>query len=116
MKRKFPLFLVLLFWALLVNAQNYSLFENDFRVYKDNIRTTLTHYGEFEITDKFGVADYIFVTNDWGEFTIGPYYKFKNGLITVLPGIETFNKFRIGFYGYITLNDVTTISAFYEKV
>lgn len=107
--------ILLTFWVFNVNAQNVSLFENDVRFYKENVRTTFTHYGEFEITEKFGIADYVFVTNDWAEFTIGPYLKIGDGLIAVLPGLETNNKFRIGFYGYYVFNKLTTVSAFYEK-
>lgn len=108
--------LVSLFWVVTgVTAQNYSFFENDVRLYKGFTRTTLTHYGEFELSSKFGIADYVFVTNDWGEFTIGPYFKPNSKfLIAVLPGIETLNKFRIGFYSYYKLTSLTTISAFYE--
>ncbi len=108
-------FVLVFFCALQVNAQNYSLFENDVRIYPDKVRTTLTHYGEFAITDKFGIADYVFVTNDWGELTVGPYYRTDKFFVTVLPGLETLNKFRIGFYSYYKLFSVTTVSAFYEK-
>lgn len=92
-----------------------TLFENDVRFYDNKAKVTLTHYSEYQITEKFGIADYVFVTDNWGELTVGPYYKpTKNSLITVLPGIETDGNFRVGFYGYYMF-DTYTISAFYEK-
>lgn len=114
--KKFILSILLMVLGIQLNAQNYSYFENDLRFYKNKTRVTFTHYGEFEINEKFGIADYVFVTSDWGEFTIGPYWKFnKRGLVAVLPGIETLSKFRIGFYGYYKFENNFTVSAFYEK-
>lgn len=105
---------VILVWVVgLSTAQ--TLFENDVRFYENKSKVTLTHYSEYPINEKFGIADYVFVTDDWGELTVGPYYKpTKNSLITVLPGIESTGNFRIGFYGYLMF-DTYTVSAFYEK-
>lgn len=102
----------MVYWAV-VHSTAQTLFENDIRFYSKP-KVTLTHYSEYAITEKFGIADYVFVTDDWGEFTVGPYYKFTpNSLVTVLPGLETDGKFRIGFYGYVTFKDYT-LSAFYK--
>ena len=113
---RFYLGFITLFWAMTnVMAQNSSFFENDIRFYNNFNRITLTHYGEHSLSERFGIADYVFVTNDWGELTVGPYFKINsNFLVAVLPGIETTNNFRLGFYSYYKLNKLTTISAFYE--
>lgn len=108
MRNKIILGLIILF-SVTLSAQNYVNFESDVRFDNDGSATfALSHYGEFAITENFGIVDYIAVNNDskafpeYAEALVGLYIKpFKNITLGALGGVSTDSKaLRIAMVGY----------------
>jgi hypothetical protein len=115
-----------LFMTVAVSAQNYSYFDNDVRFYDDKETlgdpvVTLTHFGVFPITEKFGVADYASIegndTYSYGQVLIGGYYQITPELsVYVLAGKEsTSNEVKFGGMLYYTTGDKFRTYAFYTR-
>jgi len=108
--------------TIAVSAQNYSYFDNDVRFIDDgNPITTLTHFGVFPITEKFGFTDYASVegNNDfsYGQVLLGGYYNITNELsVYLLAGKESIsNQARFAGVLYYTTGDKIRAYAFYQR-
>jgi hypothetical protein len=100
--------LVLLLVSITFNAQNYSFFENDVRLINSedqdvigNEIVTLTHFGFFPISEKFGFTDYASVEgNDqytYGQVLLGGYYNITDQLsVYLMAGKESVGGVLIG--------------------
>jgi hypothetical protein len=123
MKNKLFLGLFLaLFMTVAISAQNYSYFDNDVRFYDESEAVvTLTHFGFFPITDKFGFADYASLEgNDeygYGQVLLGGYYNVTDKLsVYLMAGKESIsNDVRFGGMLYYTTGDKFRTYAFYQR-
>lgn len=119
MKNKLILGLLTLF-TIALSAQNYTYFENDMRFIDGETSTSVSHFGEFPITEKFGITDYFQIetgyAGEYGQGLIGLYYKLDNNLsIALFGGLESISKdIRYAFLIYYN-NDRWGISAFYQR-
>tara|TARA_R110000851_G_scaffold47424_1_gene115095 strand:- start:53381 stop:54031 length:651 start_codon:yes stop_codon:yes gene_type:complete len=117
-----------LFMTVAVSAQNYSYFDNDVRFYDEGEAVvTLTHFGVFPITEKFGVADYASIEGNneysYGQVLIGGYYQITPELsVYLLAGKEggqnlglTNGKVKFGGMLYYTTGDKIRAYAFYTR-
>jgi len=113
------LFLIL---TVSLNAQNYSFFENDVRYDEHSTTVTLTHFGEFGITQNFGFSDYVSVENNqlgvsYGQVLLGVNYKaIENVTFSIFAGKETLtNSHRMAAYTSYLNGDKLFVYAFYQK-
>lgn len=114
--KKTLIILAFAFLAISAGAQTVSYLENDVKFIKGNGTLTLTHYGQRNVSERFGFTDYIWVSNGWAEFLAGPYFKpTKSSLIALYGGYETTNNGRLGAYAYWDVTEKIFLSAFYEK-
>jgi len=114
-----------LFITVAVSAQNYSYFDNDVRFYDDKEMlgdpvVTLTHFGQFQITESFGFTDYASIEgNDaysYGQVLLGGYYNFGNFTAYVMAGKESIsNDVRFGYMLYYTTGDDFRAYGFYQR-
>jgi hypothetical protein len=124
--------LVLLLVSITFNAQNYSFFENDVRLINSedqdvigNEIVTLTHFGFFPISEKFGFTDYASVEgNDqytYGQVLLGGYYNITDQLsVYLMAGKESVGgvlsqDVRFGYMAYFTTGDKIRTYAFYQR-
>lgn len=121
MKRLF-IGLIALIMTTAVSAQNYSYFDNDVRFTNDgNPIVTLTHFGVFPITEKFGFTDYASVEGDnlygYGQVLLGGYYNITDNLsVYLLAGKESIsNQARFAGVLYYTTGDAVRAYAFYQR-
>lgn len=115
-----------------VTSQNYSFFENDVRLISSEDReivgneiVTLTHFGFFPITEKFGFTDYASVEGNnqytYGQVMLGGYYNITDDLsVYLLAGKESINgqisqDLRLGYMAYYTTGDNIRAYAFYQR-
>lgn len=84
-------YITILLFSLLtcsLYSQSYTYIEADSRLNKTFV-PTITLYGEMPIGLKWGYTNYIYVTENWGEFLPGLYYKpTSQTLIAGYVGIE----------------------------
>jgi len=120
--KKMYLLGLLLALSLSLSAQNYSFFENDVRLINGNETVNLTHFGEFSLTNHFGITDYVSVDNSRlngseGELLLGLYYKPNDKFtFSLLVGQETLTKnIRFGGLAYYKNGDKLLISGFYQR-
>lgn len=120
MRNKILLGLLALF-TMSMSAQNYSYFENDVRFYEGDNVVTLTHFGQYNIGEKWGFTDYATIEgNDeytYGQLLIGGFYQLTNTFsVYVMAGKETgSNDIRMAYMGYYTTGDKLMAYAFYHK-
>tara|TARA_R110000851_G_scaffold47990_1_gene116326 strand:+ start:2410 stop:3045 length:636 start_codon:yes stop_codon:yes gene_type:complete len=115
---------LLLVLTLSLTAQTYSYFDNDVRFVGDEYGgsvTTLTHFGLFPITEKFGFTDYASIEGNnqyqYGQVLLGGYYNITDKLsVYVMGGKEsTSNQVRFGYMAYYTTGDKFRTYAFYQR-
>lgn len=115
---------VILLISLNITGQNYSYFENDVRfINKEDGAPikTLTHFGFFPITEKFGFTDYASIEGNneyqYGQVLLGGYYNITNKLsMYLLAGKESIsNQIRFGYMIYFTTGDKIRMYAFYQR-
>jgi len=111
-----------LLMTVAVSAQNYSYFDNDVRFYNEgDAVVTLTHFGVFPITEKFGFTDYASIEgNDmysYGQVLLGGYYQITDDLsVYVMAGKESVsNDLRLGYMLYYSTGDKIRTYAFYQR-
>jgi hypothetical protein len=127
MKNKILLGLFVAMFTMSMSAQNYSFFEKDVRFTDNSEVVTLTHFGEFQITENFGFTDYAQVQNSddianayygaYGQVLLGVYCKaIPNVTTSVYIGKETAsNDTRMaGYVNYMT-GDKLMAYAFYQR-
>jgi len=124
MKRLF--ITLLLFISFSMSSQNYSFFENDIRLANSGNSegssiVTLTHFGFFPITEKFGFADYVSIEGndqyEYGQVLLGGYYNITDKLSTyIMVGKESVSsEGRFGYMLYFTTGDKIRTYAFYQR-
>jgi len=120
--RNLILGLMTLFMTVAVSAQNYSYFDTDVRFYDEGESVvTLTHFGFFPITEKFGFTDYASVEGNneygYGQVLLGGYYNVTDELsVYLLAGKESIsNDVRFGGMVYYTTGDKFRTYAFYQR-
>lgn len=103
---------------------NYSYFDNDLRFVQNDMGdpiVTLTHFGFFPLTEKFGFTDYASIEgNDqyqYGQVLLGGYYNITDELsVYVMGGRESVsNDMRFGYMVYFTNGDQIRTYAFYQR-
>lgn len=112
----------------LVNAQNYSFFENNIRLINSEDKkelgteiATLTHFGFFPITERFGFTDYASIEANnkyqYGQVLLGGYYSITENLsIYLMGGLESVSRQpRFGYMLYYTTGDKIRTYAFYQR-
>lgn len=118
---------IVLMLSVTLSAQNYSFFENDIRFNKNLQTVTLTHFGEFAITENFGFTDYAMVQNSqdtthpkygsYAEVLLGVYCKaIPNVTTSLYIGKESYtNSARIGAFASYIPSDKLLSYAFYQR-
>lgn len=122
--KKIILGFLALFLSVGMYAQNYSYFDNDVRFYNDgtNPVVTLSHFGAFPITEKFGFTDYAVIegsadVNRVGLVLLGGYYNVTKELsVYLMAGKESLSTdVRFGGILYYTTGDKFRAYASYQR-
>lgn len=90
--------------------------ENDVRMIGNTGVVALSHYGERDLSKRWGFTDYVMATQQWSEFLVGVYFRpSEKSLVALYSGIETSKSPRIAAYAYWNASDRIYLSGMYDK-